>query len=107
MLDDTLLIDREFLRFRIGLQWAVVEQAIQQERVEKADFLFADADGQERVQIETAHFEVLDARGSQHRQWALTRLRLALRTNRSVELVFDLQQRRRQLSILAVDLHPD
>jgi hypothetical protein len=66
-----------------------------------------DADRLERIEIHRAHFHVFDAALAQRVQRSLARADHALRADRAVELVLDLQQRRRQLPVFVARPDPD
>ena len=82
-----------------GEQRAVVQRAVQQERVEEARLRQVDAHRQERVDVQAAHFDVLDATGHQRLDRSLAGVGHTFRADVGVVLVFDLQD-------VGVELHP-
>ncbi len=86
---------------------AFVECAREQERVDEARGLQRDAGRLERIDVEAAHFDVLDAARRERMQRPLARIRDALRPDRRVELVLDLQHVRVDLDPLAVAMRAD
>ena len=96
-----VLVARQLGNLFPGVRRAVAQQAMQQKHVEKTQCRRADADALERVQIHAAHLDVFDAALAQRVQRALAAVDHALRADRSVELVLDLQQARRKLFVVA------
>ncbi|CAJ5962074.1 Uncharacterised protein [Burkholderia pseudomallei] len=86
---------------------ALVERADEQVRVEKARGVERDARRLERIDVETAHLDVLNAARRKRVQRPLARIRDALRPDRRVELVLDLQHVRVDLNPLAVAVRAD
>src|SRR5207248_2492783 len=73
---------------------------MQQENIEKADVIRADADGKERIDVDAAHLDIFDAALAESAQRPLAGTYPPLRPDLAVELVFDLQQGRRQLAVI-------
>ena len=70
---------------------AVAHQAHQQKRVGEAALLWGDADVDQRVQVEQAHFHIFNAVLLQGDGWPLAVFADAFGADAGVELVFDLQ----------------
>ncbi len=100
---DRLLVAAE----RRDLLWrvvgALVEQAVQEEDVEKAHGARADADGDKRIEVHEPDLDILDAALAQRVQRPLAAPDAALGADRAVELVLDLQQRRVELQVRVVE----
>ncbi len=58
---DGVLVFANDFRFSLRDFWAGFEKAIEQADVKEADLLLGDADGGEGIDVESAHFDVLDA----------------------------------------------
>src|SRR4029078_11849016 len=104
---DALLVedDRSELLRRVGR--AVLKQAMQQEYIEHPDRPFGNDDRREGVEVHEARLDVLDAALAQCMQRALGGPDHALRTDRAVDLVLDLQQAGRELPIAVAVANPD
>ena len=101
-LDGAGEVARMDLAFVGADQGALFEGAEQQEGVEEAAGLQADADRLERVDVEAAHLDVLHPAVAQRLHRTLAGADHALRADRRVVLVFDLQHIGRQLDPLAI-----
>ena len=60
--DDALLIAAHLARFLAAVRRTVAQQTVQQERIDEADLFRVDANGQERIEVDAAYFDILDAR---------------------------------------------
>ena len=86
----------------IHQQRAVLQRAVEQEGVEEQRLRQVDAQRQERIDVQAAHFDILHAARQQRLQRALARGGDALGTDARVVLVLDLQQVGVQLQPFAV-----
>ena len=97
---DALLVASERGDLLRRVRRAVAQQAMQQVHVEQVHRCGHDADGQERVEVHEPHLDVLDAALAQRVQRPLALADAALRPDRAVELVLDLQQRHAELAVI-------
>ena len=77
-----------------------LEQAVQQEHVQQAHGARVDAEREERIDVDAAHLDVLDAALAQRVQRPLAGTDALLGPDRAVELVLDLQQAGGELAVL-------
>src|SRR5678816_72916 len=73
---------------------------MQQKDIDEANVICADADWMERIDIHTAHFDILDTALAKRPQRPLSGPDAPLWPDLAVELVFDLQQGGRQLTVV-------
>ena len=86
-----------------GIEWrTVLEQAVNEKRLHEAHCILVDTRGIGDVDVQGANFDVFDAAAPERRRRTLARLSDALRPNRAVVLVLDLQLVGAQLLVLAV-----
>ena len=104
---DTVLVAGVGDNFLAVVVRAVLEQTVQQEYVEKTCRLLTDADRRERIEVHAAHLDVFNAAFAQRVQWPFAGCDTPLRPDGAVKLVFDLQQRGRQLAVMIAVTNAD
>ena len=92
---------RDFF-WRIGR--AVAHQAMQQKHFDEPRGRRRDADRHKRIQIHQPHFNIFHTTLAQRMQRSLARIDHALGPDRAVKLILNLQQRRRQLVVIAAGI---
>ncbi len=80
---------------------------MQQEDVQKSHRVGGDAYRTERIDVDAAHLDVFDAALTERVQRPLAGAEARFRPDRAVELVLDLQQRRRELAVVLPVAHAD